>query len=401
MKRKTFLQLTAQATLGYSLLGPQSLSAAQRPTTPFPELDKHRIDKWELKEVAYHWPRFVGRNGRIDYHGQHHKCTVLRLFTDQGAAGWGLSGKAAETLMPKLLNKTVGELIQPGKGLIVEGLDRSVDFALHDLMGVILGQPVYQLLGAKGPQENLIYSGMIYLDELNPDNATKGLDAVLENCAWDVNYGYRQLKVKIGRSGRWYPHREGLKKDIEVMRLIQDAFAGQSVELLVDANDMYNYRDTVKFLKGIRGIPLFWIEEPFRETLEDGRKLRQWMDRHGFEKTLYVDGEANPDHDICLQLGREKVLDAYLPDIYGLGFTEWIKLAAVLQGMNMLASPHAWGNRLKSHYIAHYSAAFGGVPTIEGVTCLSDDIDFGDYPIRDGKIRVSDAPGFGMQLLAG
>jgi L-alanine-DL-glutamate epimerase-like enolase superfamily enzyme len=67
--------------------------------------------------------------------------------------------------------------------------------------------------------------------------------------------------------------------------------------------------------------------------------------------------------------------------------------------MGTLASPHAWGSRLKTHYAAHLSAGLGNVCTLEGVTCLSDEIDFGDYPIIDGKMRVSDEPGFGMKLL--
>ena len=30
---------------------------------------------------------------------------------------------------------------------------------------------------------------------------------------------------------------------------------------------------------------------------------------------------------------------------------------------------------------------------------VSDDIDYGNYPIQKGNIIVSDAPGFGMKLL--
>ncbi|MDP7626134.1 MAG: hypothetical protein QF493_14465, partial [Rhodospirillales bacterium] len=64
-----------------------------------------------------------------------------------------------------------------------------------------------------------------------------------------------------------------------------------------------------------------------------------------------------------------------------------------------VASPHAWGDMLKTHYISHLSAGLGNVVTIEGVTCISDDIDFGDYEIKDGKLHVSEKPGFGMKLL--
>ena len=266
-------------------------------------------------------------------------------------------------------------------------------------MGVILGKPVYQLLGNKGPKEVSVYSGMIYLDELNPGNKSKGIDVILENCEWDYNYGYRQLKVKIGRSGRWYEHDEGLLKDIEVVKKIYETFKNKNTEILVDANDMYTLEDSLSFLKGIENIPLYWMEEPFTENLEEGRKLKQWMNENGFENSFYADGEYNPDFDVCLELGKQQVMDVFLPDTFGHGFSEWIKLMPNLKSMNMLSSPHCWGDRLKTHYTAHISAGLGNVCTIEGVTCESDDIEYGDYPITNGKIRVSDEPGFGMRLL--
>lgn len=364
----------------------------------YPELGKHKIATCELIEIDYRWPRFVGKNGKRDFHGQDKKCFILKLTTKQGAEGWGLSSRNAEEILPMIKDQKVSDLIQPKAG-IRNDLDRRVDFALHDLMGIILDQPVYRILGAKGTKETSIYSGMIYLDELNPENKVKGFDAVLENCEWDYDYGYRQLKVKIGRSGRWYPHDEGLKKDIEIVKLIHENFKNNKIEILVDSNDMYNLEDTIQFLQGNTDIPLYWIEEPFREELEAGRRLKTWMNENGFKKTYYVDGEANPDHDVCLQLGREKMMDMFLPDIYGFGFSKWIELHKTLVEIGMLASPHAWGNRLKTHYISHFAAAYGNIPTIEGVTCFSDDIDYGDYQIVNGKIIVSDAPGFGMKLL--
>jgi L-alanine-DL-glutamate epimerase-like enolase superfamily enzyme len=167
----------------------------------------------------------------------------------------------------------------------------------------------------------------------------------------------------------------------------------------VDSNDKYTLQDTIDFLKGIGDIPLLWVEEPFRENYEDGKKLRQWMDQNGFKDTLYADGEANTDHDLCMRMGKEGIMNAYLPDIRSYGITWWRNLMPQLKEYNMLASPHAFGSMLKTHYTTHTAAACGNVVTIEGVTCISDDIDYGDYKIKDGKIEVSDAPGFGMKLL--
>jgi hypothetical protein len=46
-----------------------------------------------------------------------------------------------------------------------------------------------------------------------------------------------------------------------------------------------------------------------------------------------------------------------------------------------------------------FVGAFGNTATIEGVTCTSDDVDFGDYKLVGGKYTPSDAPGFGLKLL--
>lgn len=254
------------------------------------------------------------------------------------------------------------------------------------------------MLGSTGDEWTPIYSGMIYLDELEPPENPAGVNGILENCLWDYEYGFRQLKVKIGRSGKWYPHDEGLAKDIEVVKTIHHTF-GDKVQILVDANDVYSLADAIQFMEGVEDIPLFWIEEPFPENRDESMKLKQWLIQNNRKNTFYADGEANPDHDLCLQLGKEKILDVYLPDIQVYGFTAWRKLMPRLLNDGIKASPHAWGNLLKSHYIAHLARGMGNIVTIEGVICYSDEIDFGNYQITDGMITPSYGPGFGMELI--
>lgn len=395
MQRRKFIQTATLAT-GFAGLSTSELFGGIV-GEKYPELKKHKIVKAERVMYDYHWPRHVGKNGRRGNHGQFHKGGAFRLFTDQGAIGWALSStKIKDKELNQLQGKLVSELISPEFG-IHEGLSPFVDLALHDLMGVILDKPVYKLLGANGTKSTPIYSGMIYFDELEPEDNPAGMDKILENCQWDIDYGYQQLKVKIGRSGKWYKHDEGLKKDIEVMKLIHSTFP--DIVLLVDSNDEYTLQDTIDFLKGIGDIPLLWVEEPFFENYDDGKKLRQWMDKNGFEKTLYADGEAKPDHDLCMKMGKEGIMNAYLADIRSFGFTRWRNLMPQLKKYNMWASPHSFGSMLKTHYNVHLAAACGNVVTIEGVTCISDDIDYGDYKIVNGNIQVSEKPGFGMKLL--
>ena len=395
MQRRQFIQTTALGT-GLACLSAAKVFAGVN-GEKYPELKKHKITKVERLKYNYHWPRHVGKNARKDNHGQYKTDDIFKLRTDQGAMGWALGrSKLSDEELFQIEGKLVSELISPEKGMR-QDLSPYVDFVLHDLMGVILNKPVYELLGAKGTKKTPIYSGMICFDELEPKDNPGGLDKILENCQWDIDYGYRQLKVKIGRSRKWYAHDEGLKKDIEVVKLIHKTFP--DITLLVDSNDGYTLQDTIEFLKGIGDIPLLWVEEPFRENYDDGKKLREWMDKNGFENTLYADGEANPDHELCMKMGKEGIMNAYLPDIRSFGFTRWRHLMPQLKKQKMWASPHAFGSWLKTSYIAHIAAACGNVVTIEGVTCISDDIDYGDYKIAKGKIQVSEKPGFGMELL--
>ncbi len=363
------------------------------------ELAEHTIVSVETFKLNYSWPRLVGRNSRLDVHGQHKVANIVRLATDKGYIGWGNMPNRVKVSEELLKGKRVSELIRSDTGILDPDL-HPYDMALHDLIGVILETPVYKILGANGTMGTPVYSGMIYLDELNEGNPNKSIDIILKNCQWDYDYGYRQLKVKIGRSGKWYPHDEGLAKDIEVVNEIHKAFHAKGVQLLVDANNMYSLEDTIAFLKGVKNVPLLWVEEPFHENVEEGRKLRDWMNSNGFSNTLYADGEYRTNHEILMSLCESGHLGAYLSDITGYGFTKWRKLMPQLKEMGVLASPHAWGSALKTNAIAHIAAGLGNTVTIEGVTCMSEQIDYGNYPIRDGLLYVSDDPGFGMKFQA-
>jgi L-alanine-DL-glutamate epimerase-like enolase superfamily enzyme len=72
-----------------------------------------------------------------------------------------------------------------------------------------------------------------------------------------------------------------------------------------------------------------------------------------------------------------------------------------LKAAEVAASPHTWGSGLKTVYTAHFAAALGNHPTIEGVSCLHDEVDFGENRIVDGRFHPSSQPGFGLSVKNG
>lgn len=208
--------------------------------------------------------------------------------------------------------------------------------------------------------------------------------------------GYRQFKVKIGRGHRWMSFRDGLQRDIEVTKRIAEAFP--DCEILMDGNNGFSVAEFIQYLKGIDGVNLFWIEEPFHETVEEYTYLREWINKEGI-KTLLADGEADANQGFIMDLLNTKLIDVHLTDVEELGFTYWRSLIPRLQKIGALVSPHAWGSLLKTHYIAHLAGGLGNIVTIEGVTSFLDDVDLSGYKIRNGQLVPPSAPGFGMPLL--
>ncbi len=389
MRRREFL---------LSGLGGAVAIAGQARAAQLDKLSEHKIAAVESRRVPLLWPRLVGRNAKLGVHGQGPTITAVQVHTDRGASGWGEllgSVKELDGIKETVKGEAVSALFEVDQGIRRPEI-RPLDVALHDLAGVILEEPVWKLLGASEPRRFPVYSGMIYFDDLAPDGGDAGIDRVLENCAADRAQGYRQFKVKIGRGNKWMPPAQGLRRDIEVVREIARAFP--DCELLVDGNDGFSVDGIIEFLRGIEGIPLVWIEEPFVEDDQKWRQLFHWTRANGRATTLLADGEQHNDLPVLERLEADGIVQVRLSDILDLGFTRWRALMPRLLATGTLASPHCWGSGLKTVYTAHLLAATGNAPTIEGVSCRHDHVDFGQNVIQDGKQQVSTEPGFGLRL---
>jgi D-galactarolactone cycloisomerase len=403
MERRDFIRKSFGAAVTFSTISDSLASGRQWlktsfESTAYKELKLHKIDGIDFTEIKLRYPRQVGKNSIKNIHGYGPTPTVATLKTDKGATGWGLlrsNIKDSRAAFETLKGKPVTDFFTVDKGVLYDSV-KAFDIPFHDLAGNILQKPVYKLLGKDTPETAKCYSGMIYFDDLEQPTKSAGLDKILEECQFDYNYGYRQLKVKIGRGNKWLPGVEGLTRDIEVTKLIAKNFP--DCEILVDGNDGFNVNGIIEYLKGVVDIPLFWVEEPFAETIEDYRILRKWTKANGRVKYL-ADGEANPDMNLLGKLEDLKLIDICLSDIMSFGFTPWRNMMPVLKNKGILASPHNWGDMLKTIYTVQFTGAYGNTATIEGVTCTSDDVDFGDYKLADGRYTPSEAPGFGVKLV--
>ncbi|MCW8133113.1 MAG: mandelate racemase [Planctomycetota bacterium] len=362
----------------------------------------------EFRKTTRRYPRAVGWNAQRGPHGKDQDVHACRIFTDQGASGWGFCG-ASEEAPRRLIGRKLPDLFSAETGADFEA--RCLDIALHDLAGRILGQPVWRMLGARAGNRIPIYSGAIYFDDLNPQGEAPGVERLIENCRQDAAAGHAHFKLKIGRGAKYMERAAGDARDIEVTRLVREHFP--NAKILVDGNDGYDPAGACRYLDAVADCNLYWIEEIFAET-EDGLRVLREAIRAKSPATLIAEGESRHGRmqdpagplgkweeshvDELIALGAKKLIDVLLMDIGAMGFTAWRSVMPKVQAAGAQGSPHAWSEPFKTYYAAQLGCGLGSVPIVEGVFGTVDGVDASGYTVKDGMLTLPDAPGFGMTL---
>jgi D-galactarolactone cycloisomerase len=356
------------------------------------ELARHRIAAVRTLPVSVSFVPPRGPDAR-EPGGRGLTSQIRVLTTDRGAQGWGHSlGKTADA--SRILDRSVAELFEPDRGVVAPEL-APFDFALHDLAGVILGVPVWRLLGAQGAPSLVAYDGSITMDDIGLP-LDEGLARLAARCQEGHGLGHRAFKLKVGRGRRWMPADDGLRRDIEVTRFLRRRFP--ECRLLVDANDGFTCEQALDYVRAVADCELFWIEEPFPESAPDLERLRRVLEQYS-PRTLIADGETNFDVPQLVKLAAAGLVDVLLMDIGRLGLTPWRRIIREAGGGGLGFSPHTCCNPLKIVYAAHLLAGTGTTAPLEAFAADCDVVSQ-RLSFTEGSLALSSAPGFGLTLAA-
>mgnify|MGYP001062572133 CR=1 FL=1 len=116
-----------------------------------------------------------------------------------------------------------------------------VDMALHDILGKVTGLPLYRLLG--GYRTNIKTSVTVGICSV---------DDTIDRSRDYVDQGFRAIKIKGGLD---------VDEDIKRVWGVRKEL-GPSIELRFDANQGYNAREAIRFVKEVGGADLELIEQP-------------------------------------------------------------------------------------------------------------------------------------------
>ena len=151
----------------------------------------------------------------------------------------------------------------------------TVDFALHDLKGKLLGVPVYELLGGRtveGARQGWVLSAG------KPDDV-----AAEAKKAKDI--GFALFKMKIGYGT--------IQDDIDMVHAVREA-VGPDAYLTIDANGFWSYEKALHIIRKIDSAGLDLIEQPLPHwDIEGMARLRAAV-----RTPIYADESAQELHNI-------------------------------------------------------------------------------------------------------
>jgi L-alanine-DL-glutamate epimerase-like enolase superfamily enzyme len=381
MHRRTFLTAVAAATLA------RAVRAADPPKDV-------RITRAIAFDLPLKRSKVAGKNARLDVHGDRSTDRMVRLFTNTGIEAVG-NCRADQKALGELIGKDPFDFYRREERKMTGPLGVGT-MPLWDLLGKLVGKPVYELLGGAGRAPVPVYDGSIYFADLLPQYADHWRDRFREEIDMGLKIGHRAFKIKVGRGFKWMKRDEGDARDVEVVKLIRQ-HAGKDVILCVDANNGYDLAGAKRFLEKVGGENLGFVEELFPEVVEECLELKKFMKDHGWA-TLLADGETQGNLDVFKPFLAAKAIDVYQADMNRFGFEGILTEAAWAKESGALVAPHNWGSLVGYYMQLHVGRAVTNFYRAEHDPLSTDVLIAEGYDRKDGASTVPAVPGFGLSI---
>jgi L-rhamnonate dehydratase len=364
-------------------------------------MNNPRIVSIEWAELEGRRPRKAGCNARLGEHGLTVKVPIARLRLEDGSSGSGFCQTRPEAAR-RLLGAPLETLYSEAEGVLPPALP--FEYPLWDLVGQRTGQPVYALAAAQAgvtveaPFRVPCYDTSLYFDDLHLASEEEAAQLLAGEAREGYSRGHRAFKVKVGRGARHLPLEEGTRRDIAIVQAVREA-VGPGCPLMLDANNGYNLNLTKRVLAETAEAQIFWMEEAFHEDRILYLDLQNWLKAQGLA-VLIADGEGQASPSL-MSWAEEGVVNVIQYDIFGHGFSNWLKTGRQLDGWGVRSAAHHYGRHYGNYAACHLAGAIQGFTFVEWDEATTPGLDASAYRIQEGQVVVPNAPGFGLKLEEG
>ncbi len=335
----------------------------------------------------------------------------LRVTTDDGSQGWGQVSTYNADITSLIVHRQIAPWALGADALDIDHLAdiiperehkypgsylyralAGMDTALWDLRGKLEGKSVCELIGGT-PRPIRVYASSMKRD-IKPEDEGERFARLRER------YGYDAFKFRVGAEcGRDVDEWPGRTEAI--VPAVRKAL-GDDVALLADANSGFSPARAIELGKMLQHHGVEHFEEPCPYwELEQTRQVTQALDID------VTGGEQDCEIPTWRRMIEMRAVDVIQPDVCYLGgLTRTLRVAKMGAEAGLPCTPHSANLSMVTLFSMHLLGAIENAGkylefSIEGPDYYPwQEGLFQDSPYRivDGKARIPDAPGWGVEI---
>jgi L-alanine-DL-glutamate epimerase-like enolase superfamily enzyme len=334
----------------------------------------------------------------------------VRVTTDSGREGWGQVANYNADISALVLHRQVAPWALGRDALDIEALVNAIperehkfpgsylcraiaglDTALWDLRGKLDGKSVCELLGGK-PRFFPVYASSMRRD-ITPEAEAERFLHLRDN------FGYDAFKFRVGKECG-HDEDEWAGRTEAIVPAVRKAM-GPDVRLLVDGNSAYRPVKAIEVGRMLEANGICHFEEPCPYwELEWTKQVANALDLD------VTGGEQDCDLATWRRMIDMRAVDVVQPDICYLGgICRTLKVVEMAAAAGLPVTPHSANLSLVTVFTLHLMGALQNAGpyvefSIEGRDYYpwQEGLFFPPYQIEDGKVRIPDGPGWGVEI---
>lgn len=326
--------------------------------------------------------------------------TILQLKTDDGCVGYGeVEGDKASVINnmkkwilghdPYQIEKLRWKIAAPvysNELLAQDEIFASIEFALLDIQGKVLGRPVYDLVGGKMRDSVDLSLYLFFRYAKNGEGGESTPEEIVkEASSFVADYGFNTLKLK---AGVFAP-----ELDIETIKLLREEFPLKKIRL--DPNGVWSPETSIRVGKRLEEYDIEYYEDPC-SGIEGMEKVKRKVDIPMCTNMIVRSFKDLPP---VIRLRAVDIIHSD-PHRFG-GIRAAVQLAKFCEVFNLGQSMHSsFETGVSLAAMLHTASTWPSQPYAIDSTYehLEDDIITKKFSILDGKIKVPSDPGLGIEV---
>jgi galactonate dehydratase len=265
-----------------------------------------------------------------------------------------------------------------------------VEIACWDIVGKIVNQPVYALLGGAVRERIKAYANGWYQVPRTPDEFARAARAA-------VAKGYKALKFDPFGAGYYEMERSDRLECVGLVEAVRAA-VGPDVELLVEMHGRFSPATAIRIARDLEPFDPTWVEEPVPpDNLKALAKAAQHI------RIPIATGERMHHKTEFRELFELQACDIIQPDITECcGLLEVKKIAAMADVHYVTVAPHNVGGPVSTATSLHLAACTTNFKIQEHFNDFAEPhtraCATGCPPVVDGFFNLPQGPGLGVTL---